>query len=70
MSLVNTLKVELADAQDRVRQLKDEIEYIQAHCPHDRARRERDDDYHRSRWIYICQDCNLVSTVQLNQTHS
>jgi hypothetical protein len=68
MSLVKELLIKMWDTEDRVRKIRDEIEYIKAHCPHEHARKERDDDYHRPRWIYICQGCELVSTVPIGKS--
>ena len=62
MSLIKDLEAELSIAHERVRQLKHEIDSIRAECPHEHSRKERDYDFHSSRWLYICDDCGLIST--------
>ena len=71
MSLTKNLEQELSLAQEWVRQLKNEIESIRALCPHEHTRKERDhDDFHSSRWLYICSDCGLVSTRAYRAQHA
>jgi hypothetical protein len=71
MSLVKELEAELVMAQKHVRQLKDEIESIRAECPHENSKKERDyDDFHSSRWLYICSDCGLISTQAFRAQHA
>jgi len=71
MSLVKELEQELSLAQKRVRQLKDEIESFRSECPHEHTHKERDyDDFHSSRWLYICSDCGLISTRAFRAQHA
>ena len=70
MSLVKDLEAELIMAQKHVKQIKDEIESIRAECPHENSKKERDYDFHSSRWLYICLDCNLVSTRAYRAQHA
>lgn len=69
MSLVKDLEAELSLAKERVRDLKDEIDSIRAECPHKNTHKERDFDCHSTRWLYICDDCGLISTRAYRAQH-
>jgi hypothetical protein len=71
MSVVKKLENELSLAQEWVRQLKDEIESIRSECPHKHSHKERDyDDFHSTRWLYICDACGLVNTQAFRAQHA
>ena len=70
MSLVQKLEQELSLAQERVRNLKDEIDSIRAECLREHTHKERDYDCHSARWLHICDDCGLISTQAYRAQHA
>ena len=70
MSAVKKLEEELSLAQEWVRSIKEEIDIIRAECLHEHTHKERDYDCHSARWLYICDDCGLISTQAQHAQHA